>query len=485
MVRGLASRVMRWTLLVDLTIVSLVGLALRLPFTAQTLWAWDSVLYARAIADFHMGEGLLEQRPQPPGYFLYVLAARAATAFLGDANTGLVAVSLVAGVLAIGAAYLVGRTFGGRIAGLAASAVLIADPVLWQASVVAYPYALLALFGGALGLAFWHARRRGFLAIVAASALFGVALGFRQDLAAYLGPLWLVTVASRGWRALLAGALACAVAALLWVVPSAIASGGLDRYVSLVIAQALGASELGKGALPLVRNVDIAATGLRWQFLWLWPLIFAGAWLVLRARRAAALFFAVWIVPAAAVIVFHVGEPAYTLALAVPLAALAGIGLEAVARVRPRPLRSVLTACAAALVLALAGTFVLGTGRFSAASIRAHDRIISTQVAAVRAAYDPANTVILARANFLHALHYLPEYRAVYVPSQREGGRAKQLVKALAGPSRGILFDNSHPLLRRLATRLGLATDVDLYVIPVGPRVLAALADDEEELSLD
>ncbi len=48
-------------------------LASRLPFVTHALWAWDSVLYARALEHgFHVDFDLADQRPQPPGYLLYV-----------------------------------------------------------------------------------------------------------------------------------------------------------------------------------------------------------------------------------------------------------------------------------------------------------------------------------------------------------------------------------------------------------------------------
>ena len=56
-------------------------LVARVAFAAQTLWAWDSVLYARALEQgFHVGVDLAEQRPHPPGYLFYL--AISATIFL-------------------------------------------------------------------------------------------------------------------------------------------------------------------------------------------------------------------------------------------------------------------------------------------------------------------------------------------------------------------------------------------------------------------
>ncbi|MDO8563235.1 MAG: hypothetical protein Q7S25_05275, partial [Candidatus Limnocylindria bacterium] len=60
-------------------------LASRLPFVTHALWAWDSVLYARALEHgFHVDFDLADQRPQPPGYLLYVASAAALRGILGD-----------------------------------------------------------------------------------------------------------------------------------------------------------------------------------------------------------------------------------------------------------------------------------------------------------------------------------------------------------------------------------------------------------------
>ena len=66
----------------------------RLPFATHTLWAWDSVLYARALEQgFHVGVDLADQRPHPPGYLFYVGGAAAARLFTGDSNAALVVTS--------------------------------------------------------------------------------------------------------------------------------------------------------------------------------------------------------------------------------------------------------------------------------------------------------------------------------------------------------------------------------------------------------
>ena len=100
----------------DAAVLATVALLLRVPFPSKWLWAWDSVLYARAIDDLSIGSGgPLEQRPHPPGYVFYVLAARGLSWLNGDANGALVAVSVIAGRLGSSRPYEPGKPIFGRI----------------------------------------------------------------------------------------------------------------------------------------------------------------------------------------------------------------------------------------------------------------------------------------------------------------------------------------------------------------------------------
>src|SRR5688572_4877784 len=87
-------------------------LATRLPFASAQLWAWDSVLYARALENgFHVDYVTASQRPHPPGYLLYVGAAAFARQFTVDSNSALVLISMLASSLAATALFLFARRF--------------------------------------------------------------------------------------------------------------------------------------------------------------------------------------------------------------------------------------------------------------------------------------------------------------------------------------------------------------------------------------
>jgi hypothetical protein len=178
---------MSWRLAV---ILFVLGVLMRIPFQTENLWAHDSVLYERAIERFDP----LDQRPQPPGYLYYVLLIRGLDALTRDANRAMTLVSLVADAASVALLYLLAaRLYDERTARISALFLLTAV-TFWAYGGIAYPYTVLAALSIGCALLFWRAAigpsRRARL--VAASAAWGIAVGFRSDLAVFLAPLWLV-----------------------------------------------------------------------------------------------------------------------------------------------------------------------------------------------------------------------------------------------------------------------------------------------------
>ncbi|HZP96702.1 MAG TPA: hypothetical protein VFC31_10260 [Candidatus Limnocylindria bacterium] len=394
-----------------------IALALRFPFASRVLWAWDSVLYARAIEAFDVAQG----RPHPPGYLLYVLVARAAAWMLGDANAGLVAVSIVAGAATVALAFVVGLRVSWRI-GVFAALTTLASPLLWHYSEVAYPYTLLALLSGAVGLLLWMARRGSLRAAVLASLTLGLASGFRQDLLMVLGPLWLWSMLGHGRRAVLLGALAAGAGCVVWAVPTVVLSEGPERYLAALRSQIFGLGMLASDdSRTLLRNASIAAVGLRWQVHWLAPLVPIGAIAIARRRRELAWPLVLWTAPALLVyLLFHIGEWAYTLSVAIPLALVIAVGADELLTPARRALtRRALTVAFVVLAALNAQSFLFGHGRFAVAALRGHDLGLEARIAAIHARFSPADTVILARDAIQHARYYLPGYRSVQVVPRR------------------------------------------------------------------
>lgn len=463
--------------LASAVVVFVVALAFRAVFASEYLWAWDSVLYARAIADFDVASG----RPHPPGYLFYVLLARAATWLTGEANAGLVLVSMIAGAATCAAGFLMGARLFGAAVGVLAAAILIADPLLWHYSEVAYPYTLLALLSGSVGALLWRSRGGGAGRALAASLALGLAAGFRQDLLLLLGPMWVWTLAGRSPAAILGNVAALAVGCAMWLAPSAWSSGGLERYLAVTASQVTGVSSIG-GSEPqgFRENALMIAIGLRWQLHWLIALAPLGAWVLLRRGDASRALrpLALWIAPAVLTyLLFHIGEWAYTLSVAVPFALLAAVGGTALMQgarstiVRP----AIVVAIGAALVLN-AHSFVLGEGRFSARAIAGHDDGLAIRFAEYRARFPATETVIIAEGGYQHARYYLPEYRTFYVPA---GSRVTRRTLEV-GPQvrRAMLFlgePQAHPKTKTRTVVLG--SGVDIHYVPLESRSRLVVLD--------
>lgn len=166
-------------------------LATRVPFMSGQLWAWDSVLYARALEDgFHVDYVTANQRPHPPGYLFYVAIAAFARQFTGDSNSALVLISMFASALTAAALFLLARRFATERSAAFVALGFALSPLVWHYSEVAYPYTLLGLLSVALAACFADTRGRGVKAALLASAALGASAGFRQDLLWILGPLW-------------------------------------------------------------------------------------------------------------------------------------------------------------------------------------------------------------------------------------------------------------------------------------------------------
>src|SRR5581483_7156032 len=95
-------------------------LALRIPFVSQTLNHWDSVNHALALTSFNV----TIDRPQPPGYILYIGMGRLLNFILPDPQTALVTLSILASALAIVFIFFLGNKIANVNIGLIAAILL-------------------------------------------------------------------------------------------------------------------------------------------------------------------------------------------------------------------------------------------------------------------------------------------------------------------------------------------------------------------------
>jgi 4-amino-4-deoxy-L-arabinose transferase-like glycosyltransferase len=425
---------------------AVVGLGLatafsRVPFRSRYLFSWDSANFALALDAYNVGF----HQPHPPGYPLYVASAWVARLVLRDANTSLVALSIVASGLAVvflamAAAHLYGRT----VAALAA-VLLATSSLLWSQSEVAYPYAFLALFTSLVGwlsvLIQRGGRLAGLLTVLAGLAI-GIGAGFRTELLAFLGPLWLYAALRRPARwpdrlsATLAGAAALTAAVVAWYVPMVQRSGGWAAYQSATQAYYAYFIETTSGARRLLLGVlenGRALIGFVYNGigLALLPAIyFLGRFfappLIVADRRVR--FLLLWMTPPVAFyLTVHIGNPGYVLSLLPPLcifvalavrgfvedcvAAAAAMGWRGAAAGAAR--RVTLAATAIVAVIGLSNTllFLAADGEGRLREIRQIDRTFARQLAVIRGRYPPDRSVLFAYDRSRQYRYYLPAYR--------------------------------------------------------------------------
>ena len=397
---------------------ALFGLALltRLPFATTNFYAPDSVLYARGMEAFDP----FDQRPQPPGYLWYVLMLRAIDLVARDPNRAMTVVSAVAGAATVALVYLLAaRLYDERTARVSSLFVLTAV-TFWAYGGVAYPYTLLAALTTLCALLFWRsldpglARAARGVRLLVASVAWGLAVGFRADLAIFLAPLWLLA-ATRATIAT-AGLSAAVVAALvgIWVYASGLADGGLARFVEAVSIQSKFVDDrysvFGNGPIAIYRNAYELARFLGRGLYFLVPLatmtlMSAEARRVeLRDHWRAALVILWTFAPLPFYLFVHVGEYGYIFSMLPGLAILSARGAIALAKGlrMPRTFKWIV----AAVVLANAAIFLLSDTPISARDIARQDRGIDDKLRYL-AAFSPQTTQIVSAYDAVLAGYYL------------------------------------------------------------------------------
>ena len=434
-----------------------LGIVSRLPFQTEHLWAHDSVLYERAIESFSP----LDQRPQPPGYLYYVLLIRALDTVTGDANRAMTVVSLLAGALAVGLLYLLAaRLYDERTARISALFLLTAVS-FWAYGGVAYPYTLLAMLSIGCALLFWRAltlERARAPALVLASAAWGVAIGFRTDLAIFLAPLWLMAAWGIGIIAAAGGALVVGALVAAWYVASALADSGFASFAEALRVQGQFVDErysvFGPNGLgALYPNLYDLARFLGRDLYFLAPIV-AVVPLSSSARhieltdRRRVLFLALWtFTPLLIYVPVHIGEYGYAFSMVPGLCVIAARGAIALARGLRMP--RTLPFIVAAVVLAHSAIFLLSDTPLSARDVLRKDRGTTEKFAFLQREGDLDRASIIAGFDLLVAERYnTVGAHALYGYDPAGPPRDAVFSAALCGPANpGFLGCSQAPVL--------------------------------------
>ena len=245
--------------LVDLLLPWAVGVATtltRLATAAVGPTDWDSSQYAAAVGRFDVTHG----RPQPPGYFLYVVAGRVLHAVGLAPVHALVVASALASGAAAGFVVVAGRDLGGRWVGAAAGLLVAMSPFAWFSGSIVSTYSFDLLIAPVLIILAWRARPHSWHGAAALAAL-GLAAGFRQSTVQAFGLLALLAVAGsvrRAREAVLAVA-AGAAAVVVWFVPMALTQpGGVHAWTTATRLETTGAFQ----ATSVLDHAAAGATNL-------------------------------------------------------------------------------------------------------------------------------------------------------------------------------------------------------------------------------
>jgi hypothetical protein len=390
-----------------------LGVLTRVPFQTEFLWAHDSVLYARAIERFDP----LDQRPQPPGYLYYVLLIRAVFWVVGDANRAMTIVSLFAGAAAVALLYLFAARLYDERTARASGAFLLTAVTFWTYGGLAYPYTLLAALSIGCALLFWLALRadsgRG-PRLALATAAYGIAIGFRTDLAVFLAPLWLITAVSVPLLWAVGCAALGAILVLAWFFATAALNGGLDALLEAMRMQTKFVDDRYSvfgdlGLRAVYGNVYELARYLGRGLYFLAALLIAvplsaGARRIELSDRRRLAFLLLWtLTPLAIYIPIHVGEYGYVFSMLPGLCVIAARGAIALARGARMP--RLLPWVVASVALANAAVFLVSDTPLAARDVVRRDRGVGERIERLNQP-DLAGATIVAAYDGMIIQHY-------------------------------------------------------------------------------
>ena len=416
----------------DTVIAALLGggtILSRWPFHLNLLNNFDAVNYALAIDHFD----IRLHQPQPPGYPLYILLARAFNLVFADHLSALLWLSTVFSALAVIAVYLVGRDMFSRRVGLAAAFLLMVAPVFWSRGIIAAPYTT-DLFASAIVV--WLCYRT-FLSsdnkyLWISALTLGLVGAFRLQTMVFLFPLFLFSLHRRPWK-VIAGAVVLAGGVFsVFFLPAMYVSGGPSAFshdMRAIVPIFKSTNTLVKST-RLTRFMGNAATILRYTIVatgeLLLPLVVLGYFTRPHWRRfwrnRELIFMALWVFPTWIVyLLVWPGNLGTMLVCISPFFLLAALGIEWLFQ---RPGRGSAAAWAALLVIFIwhSALFILLPERpFSAYRRFNNFHALVDQVEGYRHKLEllnevPADGTIVYAQDFRHIQYYLPQYRTFTLP---------------------------------------------------------------------
>jgi 4-amino-4-deoxy-L-arabinose transferase-like glycosyltransferase len=398
----------------------------RFAFRSHYLYDIDSVNFALALKRFDPSV----HQPHPPGYFLYVYLGRLANLIFHDANTALVAISIVFSCGAAAMIYVLADNWFGRNAASFAGLIFIFSPLAWFHGTVALTYIVEAFFSALAGYLCWRIYCGVARLILPAAFVVGLAAGFRPSSLLLLGPLLLFSFRSANRKQAAVGISALALTLLAWFLPMIQISGG-RAYISSLVSLWLTVPSRGMVFNSSVWN-SFARAGV---IVGIYFLCFGCAAILPFRRtrgdssvdRRTTLFTWVWIAPGLLFFTFiylKFVNSGYLLALAPPVCAWMGLWASSwYANLRlPKTLKILAIGASAA---ANAMVFIRAPVYCSYREVRRFEIELQNIVKVLPQIASPRETMIVGfDSHFLgyrHAGYYLPDYLTVQFPEVQLG----------------------------------------------------------------
>jgi hypothetical protein len=449
----------------------LACLVTRIPLWPALITNPDGAECAFALERFDVAAG----HPHPPGYLLFVWSAKVFYALGADANVSLLLASTLFSALSCALLYALGSLMFGRRVGMAAGVLLLFENNFWRMGLGHISSVTAAFWGIAVALGCWAAwERPGWRWTLGSAALLGVAAGFRQELLAFLGPLWLWSCRKAGVGKILAGLVVLALLTGLWVGLTSAAGGGYAAYRAASAAQWREVIYGGSVFAAAAQGPRTALESLI-QHLGAWSdLTFGGkahlsvlAWLLLgiyavgRALRLDLLrrdqrpqMLVLWVLPAFVFhVLFHMFARAHATIYAPVATMVGGIGAVLLAGDwtkgwPPRTAQSRAPAWRLAVVLIVAA--VVSAGAFLSGTLpgeRQNVADLRDRLACIRQ-YPPGETILIQsdlHQDFVTIQYYAREYQSYLLqPTLGAGLGSQGLPNPLPLPdsARYVLFLN-------------------------------------------
>ena len=211
-------------------------LALHLPYLPQSLEDLDSINFALGVRQFDVAH----HQPHPPGYPVFILAAKTVHALVPSEARALALVGIAAGGLGVLALFALFAALDRRDPdasawALGATAVAATAPLYWLTA--SRPLSDMPGLAAAVAIQALTLTATGGAGLVAASGLSGLAIGLRSQALWLTVPLLIFVIAQRARPPLFRSAAAFAIGVLAWAVPLVVLTGGPAGYWRAVFNQ--------------------------------------------------------------------------------------------------------------------------------------------------------------------------------------------------------------------------------------------------------